>query len=63
MCSSDLEKKIIKCVLQSKNISYIEFEANSMLRRQELATQPKPLEVCLGSIYFAEIDNFLLKVR
>ena len=58
-----IEKKIIKCVLQSKNISYIEFEANSILRRQEPTTQPKPLEVCLKFVYFAEIENFLFKIR
>ena len=58
-----IEKKIIKCVLQSKNISYIEFEANSILRRQEPTTQPKPLQGCLRFVYFAEIENFLFKIR
>ena len=58
-----IEKKIIKCVLQSKNISYIEFEANSILRRQEPTTQPKLIEVWLRFVYFAEIENFLFKIR
>ena len=49
--------------LERKRERGLVIEANSILRRQEPTTQPKPLEVCLRFVYFAEIENFLFKIR